>query len=59
MLRWLAFFFALVAASPAFAHPTPFSYLDIDLRGGEVDGALVVHVYDAARFQHAADIGRA
>jgi len=48
MLRWLAFLVALVVASPAFAHPAPFSYLDIDLRGGEVDGALVVHVYDAA-----------
>jgi len=48
MLRWLAFLVALVVASPALAHPAPFSYLDIDLRGGQIDGALVVHVYDAA-----------
>lgn len=48
MFRWLAVLVALVVASPAFAHPAPFSYLDVDLRGGEIDGALVVHVYDAA-----------
>jgi hydrogenase/urease accessory protein HupE len=48
MLRWLALLVALLAASPALAHPAPFSYLDLDLRGGQIDGALVVHVFDAA-----------
>ena len=50
MLRWLGGLIALVmllAATPAFAHPAPFSYLDLDLKPGEIDGSLVVHIYDA------------
>lgn len=39
------------AAAPAVAHPVPFSYLDLRLgsaRPGEIDGSLVVHVFDVA-----------
>jgi hydrogenase/urease accessory protein HupE len=38
----------LAAAGQASAHPAPFSYLDIVLRGGAIDGVLVLHVVDAA-----------
>jgi hydrogenase/urease accessory protein HupE len=36
-------------AAPAFAHPVPFSYLDLRLAaGGDIDATLVVHVFDLA-----------
>ncbi|HWF86982.1 MAG TPA: HupE/UreJ family protein, partial [Vicinamibacterales bacterium] len=35
-------------ATPAFAHPVPFSYLDLRLGSGGIDGTLVVHIFDAA-----------
>jgi hypothetical protein len=38
----------MVGARVAFAHPTPFSYLDLGLSPTELTGDLVVHVYDAA-----------
>jgi hypothetical protein len=38
----------LAAARPAFAHPAPFSYLDIYLSGRSVEGTLVLHDYDVA-----------
>lgn len=48
MFGWLALLVTLCVAAPAFSHPAPFSYLDIDLRSGEIDGALVMHAIDAA-----------
>jgi hypothetical protein len=36
----------VLAASRASAHPSPFSYIDIDLRADGVYGTLVVHVLD-------------
>ncbi len=47
LLGWLALLVTLCVAAPAFSHPAPFSYLDIDLRGGEIDGSLVMHAIDA------------
>jgi len=39
----------LMAAAPAFAHPVPFSYLDLRLSaGGDIDATLVAHVFDLA-----------
>jgi hydrogenase/urease accessory protein HupE len=38
----------VAAVPPAAAHPAPFSYLDIVLREGGIDGTLVVHVIDVA-----------
>lgn len=38
----------LLAAAPAFAHPAPFSYLDINLHDGVADGVLTMHVLDPA-----------
>jgi len=35
-------------ASPAWAHPAPFSYLDIVFRESGIEGTLVVHVIDVA-----------
>jgi hypothetical protein len=41
--------FALVAnAGVANAHPAPFSFLDLVIRAGGVDGTLVLHVEDVA-----------
>jgi hypothetical protein len=38
----------LLFASPASAHPAPFSYLDLHLDGSGLKGTLVVHDLDAA-----------
>ena len=38
----------LLVQTPANAHPVPFSYLDIRLQPGTIDGTLVVHVLDVA-----------
>jgi len=47
-MRRLGFLLALLAfASPASAHPVPFSYLDIRLGPGGAEGSLTVHVFDA------------
>ena len=54
MLRWLVLLLALVVASPAHAHPAPFSYLDLELHDGEIEGRLVVHVIDVAHDLHVA-----
>jgi hydrogenase/urease accessory protein HupE len=43
-----AAFVCLLGAASASAHPAPFSYLDLVLRDGRIDGTLVVHVIDAA-----------
>jgi hydrogenase/urease accessory protein HupE len=37
---------ALALATPAIAHPVPFSYLDVSLRPDALDVTLVVHVAD-------------
>lgn len=36
------------SAVPAFAHPTPFSYLNLRLSHGQLEGSLVIHVVDLA-----------
>ncbi len=38
----------LVLPSNAFAHPAPFSYLDVHVSGGALEGSLVLHVIDVA-----------
>lgn len=38
----------LASSRPAQAHPAPFSYLDIVVKDGGIEGSLVVHVIDAA-----------
>jgi hydrogenase/urease accessory protein HupE len=38
----------LLSALPASAHPVPFSYLDLHIQRGQIEGSLVVHVFDAA-----------
>ena len=37
-----------VVSGRVFAHPAPFSYLDIVFRNGGIEGSLVVHVIDVA-----------
>jgi hydrogenase/urease accessory protein HupE len=39
-------FFALAGA--AFAHPVPFSYLDVQLQRSSIDVSLVAHIFDVA-----------
>ncbi|HQZ18004.1 MAG TPA: hypothetical protein PLD86_14115, partial [Vicinamibacteria bacterium] len=39
---------ALGLAHPASAHPVPFSYLDLHLRGSAIEGTLVAHIADLA-----------
>jgi hypothetical protein len=39
---------ALCWSTPVWAHPAPFSYLDIVFREGGIEGTLVVHVIDVA-----------
>ena len=34
--------------SPVHAHPTPFSYLDLRINAGQIDGVLVAHIVDLA-----------
>ncbi len=50
MFRRLAHVLCLVLAfaAPGFAHPVPFSYLDVQLEPSEVDVSLVAHVFDLA-----------
>jgi hydrogenase/urease accessory protein HupE len=38
----------LLCPATARAHPAPFSYADLSLTGGAIDGAIVLHVYDVA-----------
>ena len=39
-------------AAPVHAHPVPFSYLDLRLGPGQLDGVLVAHTVDLARELH-------
>jgi hydrogenase/urease accessory protein HupE len=39
---------ALLVPRQADAHPVPFSYLDLRLQSDEIDGVLVVHMFDLA-----------
>src|SRR4029453_8426051 len=39
---------AIACARNAAAHPAPFSYIDLVLRADRIDGAVMVHIYDAA-----------
>jgi hydrogenase/urease accessory protein HupE len=38
----------LAVAAPASAHPVPFSYLDLRIQPGTIEGTLVVHGFDVA-----------
>ena len=44
----LALTFAIASVSVTWAHPAPFSYLDVVFRNGGIEGTLVVHVIDVA-----------
>src|SRR3954453_23979046 len=44
----VAFVVAITCAHGADAHPVPFSYLDLRVKAGVIEGDLVVHVFDAA-----------
>jgi hydrogenase/urease accessory protein HupE len=48
LLRWSAIFLSLMLAAPASAHPVPFSYLDLEVHDGAVEGRIRVHLVDLA-----------
>jgi len=47
-LGWVFALLAFLLAAPASAHPVPFSYLDLEVHDGEVDGRIRVHLVDLA-----------
>jgi len=48
LLRWCAILLALSLAAPAWAHPVPFSYLDLEVGDDAVTGLVRVHLIDLA-----------
>ena len=36
----------LLIAGPVFAHPAPFSYIDLRLQSGSIEGTVVAHIFD-------------
>ena len=50
MLRLAALCFMILgcAVPPVHAHPVPFSYLDLRLNSGRIEGTLIAHVVDLA-----------
>jgi hydrogenase/urease accessory protein HupE len=45
---FLSVLLGLVHASPASAHPSPFSYIDVRLPGAAVELSVVMHIFDVA-----------
>jgi hypothetical protein len=45
----------LTTATPTFAHPAPFSYVDLRLQPGLMQGSIVAHIFDVA---HDLDIAK-
>src|SRR5687767_13700078 len=52
---FIAVLFALVCASPAAAHPSPFSYIDVRIPGAAVDVTVAAHIFDVAHDLGVAD----
>ena len=48
----------LVAPTTAFAHPAPFSYIDLRLQRDAIDGIVVAHIFDVAHDLNIADAQR-
>ncbi|HEY6816711.1 MAG TPA: HupE/UreJ family protein [Croceibacterium sp.] len=48
LLRCCAILAALLLAAPAAAHPVPFSYVELDVHDGAVDGRIRMHLVDLA-----------
>jgi hydrogenase/urease accessory protein HupE len=48
LARWTAALAAICVffSAPLFAHPVPFSYLDVHLTRDAIDAALVIHIFD-------------
>ncbi len=45
---FVVFVAALAMSRTALAHPVPFSYVDLRLQSGAIEGTLVAHVFDVA-----------
>ena len=37
-----------MSAKPAYAHPAPFSYVDLRLQHDAIEGTVVAHIFDVA-----------
>jgi hydrogenase/urease accessory protein HupE len=48
----------LVAPTNAFAHPAPFSYIDLRVQHDAIDGIIVAHIFDVAHDLNIADAQR-
>jgi hydrogenase/urease accessory protein HupE len=48
ILRFTVVLAAVGAPRAALAHPVPFSYLDLHLKGTTIEGTLVAHMFDVA-----------
>lgn len=46
--RWLAGLALLLCAAAAWAHPSPFSYIDLELHENAIDGQVTFHIIDGA-----------
>lgn len=55
LLRCCAIFAALFLAAPGSAHPVPFSYLDVEVQDGAVEGRIRAHLTDLAAVLQLAD----
>ena len=55
---WIATILLIGTATPAVAHPSPFSYLDVQIRDRAVDVTLVAHVFDIAHDLNIPDLNR-
>jgi hydrogenase/urease accessory protein HupE len=49
---------ALAYARPAFAHPVPFSFLDVQLQKSSIEVSLVAHIFDVAHDLQVAPVER-
>jgi hydrogenase/urease accessory protein HupE len=49
---------ALLVPRAALAHPAPFSYVDVRLQRGAIDGTVVAHIFDVAHDLNVADSER-
>src|SRR5688572_22113523 len=54
ILIWLGALLT-AGATTAWAHPAPFSYIDVRIQPGVIDAAVVVHVFDVAHDLSVAD----
>ena len=48
LTAWLALIFMSASARATYAHPVPFSYVDVRIVAGQIELTIVAHIYDVA-----------